>query len=69
MRSTIKSVRRLERRLNQLCGLPMTLKAVHVDKKDFDAVAKNGPECGAMLANPAAVEYEDVIRILNQAYE
>ncbi|MFR9062413.1 MAG: hypothetical protein ACLVJO_00870 [[Clostridium] scindens] len=34
------SVRRLERRLNRLCGLPMTLKAVHVDKKDFDAVAK-----------------------------
>ena len=67
--ATIKSVRRLERRLNQLCGLPMTLKAVHVDKKDFDAVAKTALNDGAMLANPAAVEYEDVIRILNQAYE
>ncbi len=66
---TIKSVRRMERRLHKLCGLPMTLKEVKVEKKDFDAVAKTALNDGAMLANPAAVEYDDVIMILNQAYE
>lgn len=66
---TIKSVRRMERRLHKLCGLPMTLKEVKVEKKDFDAVAKTALNDGAMLSNPAAVEYDDVIMILNQAYE
>ena len=65
----IKSVRKLERRLHNLCGLPMTLKEVKVEKKDFDAVAKTALNDGAMLLNPAAVDYEDVIMILNQAYE
>lgn len=65
----IKSVRRLERRLHKMCGLPMTLKEVKVDKKDFDAVAKTALNDGAMLVNPAAVDYDDVIMILNQAYE
>ena len=65
----IKSVRKLERRLHKLCGLPMTLKEVNVEKKDFDAVAKTALNDGAMLLNPAAVDYDDVIIILNQAYE
>ena len=47
----------------------MTLKEVKVEKKDFDAVAKTALNDGAMLLNPAAVDYEDVIMILNQAYE
>ncbi|MCI6466729.1 MAG: iron-containing alcohol dehydrogenase [Faecalicatena sp.] len=65
----IKSVRRMERRLHKLSGLPMTLKDAKVDKKDFDAVARTALNDGAMLVNPAAVEYDDVIMILNQAYE
>ena len=40
-----------------------------VDKKDFDAVAKTALNDGAMLVNPAAVDYDDVVRILNQVYE
>lgn len=65
----IKSVRRLERRLHKLTGLPMTLKEAHVDRKDFDKVARTALNDGAMLSNPAAVDYDDVIKILNQAYE
>lgn len=65
----IKSVRRLQRRLHKMCGLPMTLKQAKVDKNDFDAVARTALNDGAMLVNPAAVEYDDVIMVLNQAYE
>lgn len=65
----IKSVRNLERRLHKIAGLPMTLKEAKVEKKDFDAVAKAALNDGAMLVNPAAVDYEDVIMILNQAYD
>lgn len=65
----IKSVRRLERRLHKMSGLPMTLKEAKVDRKDFDAVARTALNDGAMLVNPAAVEFDDVIMVLNQAYE
>lgn len=65
----IKSVRRLERRLHKMAGLPMTLKEAKVDRKDFDAVARTALNDGAMLVNPAAVEFDDVIMVLNQAYE
>lgn len=65
----IKSVRRMERKLHKLSGLPMTLKEVNVDRKDFEAIAMTALNDGAILTNPAAVEYEDIIMILNQAYE
>lgn len=65
----IKSVRRMERRLHKLTGLPMTLKEAKVNKKDFDTVARTALNDGAMLVNPAAVDYDDIIMILNQAYE
>lgn len=65
----IKSVRRLERRLHKMSGLPMTLKEAKVDRKDFEAVARTALNDGAMLVNPAAVEFDDVIMVLNQAYE
>lgn len=59
----IKSVRRLERRLHKMAGLPMTLKEAKVDRKDFDAVARTALNDGAMLVNPAAVEFDDVIMV------
>ena len=52
-----------------MAGLPMTLKEAKVDRKDFDAVARTALNDGAMLVNPAAVEFDDVIMVLNQAYE
>lgn len=68
-KETIREVRRLQMKLHKMTGLPVTLKEAHVDKKDFDAVARTALSDGAMLVNPVAVEYDDVIRILNKAYE
>lgn len=65
----IKSVRRMERRLHKISGLPMTLKEVGVGKKEFNTVAKTALNDGAMLTNPVAVDYDDIVMILNQAYE
>lgn len=64
-----KRVRELEERLHKLCGLPLTLKDVKVDKKDFEAVAKAALNDGAMIVNPKQVEKADVIAILEKAYE
>lgn len=65
----VKSVRSLEGRLHGLCGIPLTLKEAGVEKKDFEAVAKAAVNDGAMIVNPKQVDKEDVLMVLEKAYE
>lgn len=67
-RQAILEVRCLQKKLHKLSGLPMTLRDVKVEKKDFEAVARTALNDGAMLANPVAVDFKDVIRILELAW-
>lgn len=64
----IAEVVRLRRRLHQLTGLPVTLKAVGVDPAMFPEVAKAALNDGAVIVNPRQVTYQAVIRILEVCY-
>ena len=65
----VKKVRELTNRLHDLCGLPCTLKEAKVKKEDFEAVAEAALNDGAMIVNPKQVDLQDVIAILERAYE
>ena len=64
----IQEVRRLQRRLRDLCGLPLTLQEIHPEPIDFESIAKKAMNDGAMLVNPKKAEKEDIVRILKAAY-
>ncbi|MCI8551255.1 MAG: iron-containing alcohol dehydrogenase [Lachnospiraceae bacterium] len=65
----VKKVRELGIRLHGRCGLPLTLKDVKVGRESFKAVAKAALSDGAMIVNPKKADKEDVISILEKAYE
>ena len=66
--AAIDAVVALGRRLNAVCGLPLTLKDAGVDKADFARVAGVAVNDGALIVNPRSAGVEQVIEILNAAY-
>ena len=66
--AAIDAVVALGRRLNAVCGLPLTLKDAGVDKADFARVAGLAVNDGALIVNPRSAGVEQVIEILNAAY-
>jgi len=66
--AAIEAVTALGRRLNALCGLPLTLEAAGVSKDDFAKVAEFAVNDGALIVNPRAADEAQVIEILNAAY-
>ncbi|MBQ8376467.1 MAG: iron-containing alcohol dehydrogenase [Akkermansia sp.] len=66
--AAIEAVTALGRRLNALCGLPLTLKEAGVSKDDFAKVAEFAVNDGALIVNPRAADEAQVIEILNAAY-
>lgn len=66
--AAIEAVEGLARRLNALCGLPLTLKEAGVSRDDFSKVAEFAVNDGALIVNPRAADESQVIEILNAAY-
>lgn len=66
---SVEVVRELESKLKKICSLPTTLKEVGVKREDFQRIAKAAVNDGAIITNPKEAEYEDIIRILEKAYE
>lgn len=66
--AAIEAVTALGRRLNALCGLPLTLEAAGVSKDDFAKVAEFAVNDGALIVNPRTADEAQVIEILNAAY-
>lgn len=64
----IAEVMRMQKRLHDLTGLPMTLKEAGADPALFPEVAKTALNDGAVIVNPRQVTYEAVIRILEVCY-
>ena len=48
-------------------GLSLRLGENNVSRQDFDEVAKRAINDGAMIVNPKAVGFRDVLDILNSA--
>ena len=65
---SVAAVREMTRRLKEICGLPSRLREVGVKEEDFPAIARTAVNDGAALMNPREVGYEDVIKILQEAY-
>lgn len=66
---TVEIIEEMKKKLNKETGLPITLKEAGVKKEDLLTVAKKAINDGAILVNPKEARLEDVLSILNQAYE
>lgn len=66
--ATIEFIETLTKRLNTLCGLPLTLRDAGVQKEAFAKVAEFAVNDGALIVNPRAASEEQVVGILNAAY-
>lgn len=68
-REAIHCIRRLEKRLHRLCGLPLRLQDTgRVKAEDLRRVARAAVNDGAIIANPKAIQEEDALNILCHAY-
>ncbi|MCI9486623.1 MAG: iron-containing alcohol dehydrogenase [Lachnospiraceae bacterium] len=65
----VRKVRELTGRLHGRCGLPLSLRDAKVERESFEAVAKAALSDGAMIVNPKQVGREDVLMVLEKAYE
>lgn len=66
--AAIAFIEALGKRLNTVCGLPLTLSDAGVQKDAFAKVAEFAVNDGALIVNPRAASEEQVIEILNAAY-
>lgn len=64
----VHGVKRLQLKLHKLCNLPITLREVKVTEADFDQIVKTALNDGALLVNPVAADYDDIMHILVRAY-
>lgn len=68
-REAIRCIRRLERRLHRLCGLPLYLKDTgRVEAEELPRIAAAAVNDGAVIANPKALREKDALNILMHAY-
>ncbi len=67
-RAVIAAVRELTKKLNELSGLPLTLKEAGLKEEQFPAIAKAAINDGTMNYNPKDATLEEVIAILKKAY-
>jgi len=66
--ATIAFIETLGKRLNTICGLPLTLSDAGVQKDAFAKVAEFAVNDGALIVNPRAASEDQVVEILNAAY-
>ena len=66
--AAIDAVVALGRSLNEICGIPLTLKDADVSTEAFAKVAEVAVNDGALIVNPRAADESQVIEILNAAF-
>jgi len=67
-RVTIRLVRNLEQRLNELCGLPLRLRDAGVTQEKLPLIAKVAINDGSLSYNPLDASYDDMLDILKKAF-
>ena len=68
-KKAIETIREYNRRLNGMCGLPITLKDAGVPKDKLEAIAAATINDGALTYNPREVTKEDALKLARAAYE
>lgn len=64
----IECVEEKLQRLNKLTGLPTKLEDEKVSKSDFALVASKALDDGAIIVNPKQIDFDGIMKILNEAY-
>jgi alcohol dehydrogenase len=66
--AAIQAVRDLNKKLNQLSGLPNRLRDAGVTEDKLEAIAKVAVNDGALIYNPEEVTFEEALEILRRAF-
>ncbi|MDA3781174.1 MAG: iron-containing alcohol dehydrogenase [Bacteroidales bacterium] len=64
----IDEIKKINRQLNSIVNMPITLKDVGVKKEQFNDIARKTLGDGAIILNPKELNYDDIISILNKAF-
>lgn len=65
---TISLVRNLEKRLNEICGVPLRLRDAGVTEDKLPLIAKVALNDGCLLYNPLDVTYGEALQIMRNAF-
>ena len=66
---SVDTIKALNRELNRLSGLPLTLKDAGVPKGKLEDCAKAAINDGSHTFNPKELEYNDALSLIRKAYE
>ena len=65
---TVETILLMKHSLNKLCKMPVKLGEAGVTESQFEQIAKNAMNDGAMLPNPKELNETDIINILKEAF-
>jgi len=66
---SIDIIKRLNVELNKLSKMPITLKDAGIKKEDLEKIAETAINDGSLIINPVEADFNDVLAILNDAYD
>lgn len=66
-RAAIDAVRDLSKRLNQICGLPVTLSEAGVTEDKIEEIARLAVNDGSLIYNPEEMKMDEAIDIIKKA--
>lgn len=64
----VKVIRKWQKQLHKICGLPLRLRDVGVVKADLPKIAKKACEDGTSFYNPRELEEAEILRTLERAW-
>ena len=65
---SIAFIENINKELNSICGMPITLKEAGVKENQIADIAKQSLNDGAMIVNPVDMNSEEVLQILKAAF-
>lgn len=66
--SAIAKIREIAKRLNEICGLPTRLRDAGVREDQLEKIATVALNDGALTYNPEEADYDDILKLLKEAY-
>lgn len=65
---SVAAIRQLNSDLNQLTGMPITLKNAGVKREQLEEIAKTAQGDGSLIFNREEADFQDILGILEAAY-
>jgi len=65
---SIKFIKSINKELNQICGMPISLSDAGVKEEQLEEIAQKSLNDGAMILNPEEMNWKEVLKILKKAY-